>query len=214
MDPNVKARAGAQGEGATDSGPGSMSQQRDDGYTIDVQKLREDARRHVEQGAVTKSYTANRELVIKMLNEALATELVCVLRYKRHRFVASGIHSEPVAKEFEKHAQEEMDHADRIAERIIQLGGEPDFAPDRLTQRSHAEYSEANGLRTMIEDNLVAERIAVDSYREMIRYLGDRDPTTRRMLEEILAVEEEHAKDMVDLLVPSRESSGEKKQSN
>lgn len=168
----------------------------------DVKTLRENARRHVEEGAVTKSYGADRELVLKLLNEALATELVCVLRYKRHQFVASGIHSEPVAQEFAQHAAEEQQHADQIAGRIIQLGGEPDFCPDRLTSRSHAEYSETTDLSTMIRDNLVAERIAIDSYRQMIQYLGDRDSTTRRMLEEILAVEEEHAKDMVDLMDP------------
>jgi bacterioferritin len=174
---------------------------RDDRF-VDVKTLRENARRHVEQGAVTQSYGADRELVLKLLNEALATELVCVLRYKRHQFVASGIHSEPVAAEFAQHAQEEQDHADKLAARIIQLGGEPDFSPDRLTARSHSEYTESTDLSTMIEDNLVAERIAIDSYRQMIQYLGDRDSTTRRMLEEILAVEEEHAKDMVDLMDP------------
>jgi bacterioferritin len=171
-----------------------------DDFSVDLNKLRDTARRDVEQGAITPTYTANRLAVLKMLNEALATELVCVLRYKRHQFVASGIHSEPVAKEFAQHALQEQGHADAIAARIIQLGGQPDFSPDRMSGRSHSEYSESTALRSMIEEDLIAERIAIDSYREMIRYLGDRDPTTRRMLEEILSVEEEHAKDMADLL--------------
>lgn len=196
METNMKSRTDAKGQ---DQMPPKSD---DEKRFVDVKTLRENARRHVEQGAVTRSYGADRELVLKLLNEALSTELVCVLRYKRHQFVASGIHSEPVAKEFAQHAAEEQQHADQIAERIIQLGGEPDFNPDRLTSRSHAEYSESTDLSTMIEDNLVAERIAIDSYRQMIQYLGDRDSTTRRMLEGILAVEEEHAKDMVDLMDP------------
>lgn len=196
MDTNMKGRS--EPAKSTDMPRGNGTDVR----FLDVKTLRENARRHVEKGAVTPSYGADRELVLKLLNEALATELVCVLRYKRHQFVASGIHSEPVAKEFAQHATEEQDHADKIAERIIQLGGEPDFSPDRLTSRSHAEYTESTDLATMIEDNLVAERIAIDSYRQMIQYLGDKDSTTRRMLEEILAVEEEHAKDMVDLMDP------------
>lgn len=173
---------------------------RDEAFSMDINKLRERARRDIEQGAVTGSYQANREVVIKMLNEALATELICVLRYKRHYFMAAGIHAEPVAQEFAEHAAQEMEHADQIAARIVQLGGEPNFSPEGLSSRSHAEYVAAKDLRDMIKEDLIAERIAIDSYREMVRYLGDRDPSTRRLLESILAVEEEHADDMADLL--------------
>lgn len=169
-------------------------------FEIDVRALRERAREHLDEGAVTEDYRADRDAVVHMLNDALATELVCVLRYKRHHFMATGIHAEPVAAEFAEHATQEQDHADRLAARIVQLGGEPDFSPDGLSARSHAEYVTGNNLRDMIRENLVAERIAIESYREMIHYLGDRDTTTRRMLEEILAVEEEHADDMRDLL--------------
>ncbi|VVE06695.1 bacterioferritin [Pandoraea fibrosis] len=169
-------------------------------FEIDVRALRERAREHLDEGAVTEDYRADRDAVVHMLNDALATELVCVLRYKRHHFMATGIHAEPVAAEFAEHAMQEQDHADRIAARIVQLGGEPDFSPDGLSARSHAEYVTGSNLRDMIRENLVAERIAIESYREMIHYLGDRDTTTRRMLEEILAVEEEHADDMHDLL--------------
>jgi bacterioferritin len=166
----------------------------------DVQTLRSRARHDIESGAVTPAYAANREAVIKLLNEALATELVCVLRYKRHFYTASGIHSEGVAAEFAEHAAQEMQHADQLASRIIQLGGDPDFNPDRLTRQSHAEYNESKVLSEMIKENLIAERIAIDSYREMINFIGADDSTTRRMLEEILAVEEEHAEDMASLL--------------
>jgi bacterioferritin len=166
----------------------------------DVQTLRMQARQHIDEGAVTAGYTADRETVLKLLNEALATEIVCVLRYRRHYFMARGINSKGIAAEFLTHANEEQGHADLIAERIVQLGGEPDFSPDSLTNRSHAEYIEGNSLMDMIKENLVAERIAIDSYREIIQYLGEQDPTTRRMLEGILAVEEEHADDLVDLL--------------
>ncbi|VVE23511.1 bacterioferritin [Pandoraea nosoerga] len=169
-------------------------------FHIDVRALRERAREHLDDGAVTEDYRADRDAVVQMLNEALATELVCVLRYKRHHFMATGIHAEPVAAEFAEHAAQEQEHADRIAARIVQLGGEPDFSPDSLSSRSHAEYVPGQNLRDMIREDLVAERIAIESYREMIHYLGDRDTTTRRMLEEILAVEEEHADDMRDLL--------------
>ncbi len=162
--------------------------------------LRERARRHIEQGAVTEGYTADRETVIKLLNEALATEIVCVLRYKRHYFMATGIHAESVAAEFLQHANDEQGHADQIAQRIVQLGGEPDFSPEGLLTRSHAEYIEGDSLVEMIKEDLVAERIAIDSYRDMIRYLGNDDPTSRRMMEGILAVEEEHADDLVSLL--------------
>jgi len=166
----------------------------------DVKTLRLRARQHIEEGAVTASYTADRPMVLKLLNEALATELVCVLRYRRHHFMARGIHAKSIADEFLVHSNEEQGHADLIAERIVQLGGEPDFAPDGLTGRSHAEYVAGDTLVGMIKEDLVAERIAIDSYREMIQYLGDQDPTTVRMLKSILAVEEEHADELSDLL--------------
>jgi bacterioferritin len=169
-------------------------------FLTDIKTLRERARKHIEQGAVTEGYTADRETVNKILNEALATEIVCVLRYKRHYFMASGIHAEGVAAEFLQHANDEQGHADLIAARIVQLGGEPNFNPEGLLMRSHAEYVEGGSLTEMIKEDLVAERIAIDSYRDMIQYLGNDDPTTRRMLETILAVEEEHADDLVSLL--------------
>ncbi len=166
----------------------------------DIKTLRARARRHIEEGAVTTGYAADRESVIRLLNEALATELVCVLRYKRHYFMAKGIHAEPVKAEFLEHANEEMAHADRIAKRITELGGEPDFSPDGLSDRSHAEYVAGETLQAMIKEDLIAERIAIESYREMIVYLGDTDPTTQRMLKEILAMEEEHADDLASLM--------------
>ena len=166
----------------------------------DIKTLRERARQHIEKGAVTSGYAADREHVIRMLNEALATELVCVLRYKRHYFMAAGIHAAPVAAEFLEHATEEMAHADLLAKRIVELRGEPNFSPDGLAARSHAEYVEGDSLKDMIKEDLVAERIAIESYREMIVYLGDQDPTTHRMLEAILASEEEHADDLSSLL--------------
>ncbi len=166
----------------------------------DVKTLRKRARQRIEEGAVTEGYNANRTGVLKMLNDALATELVCVLRYRRHHFMARGIHSQAVAAEFLAHSNEEQGHADQIAERIVQLGGDPDFSPSSLQGRSHAEYVEGSTLADMIKENLVAERIAIDSYRDSIRTLDDQDPTTRRMLEAILAVEEEHADDLADLL--------------
>lgn len=166
----------------------------------DVKTLRKQARQHIEEGAVTSGYSADRKAVLKMLNDALATKIVCVLRYRRHHFMAKGIESKSIADEFMLHSNEEQGHADLIAERIVQLGGEPDFSPDSLTGRSHAEYIEADTLVKMIKEDLIAERIAIDSYREMIQYLGDQDPTTRRMLEAILAVEESHAEELADLL--------------
>jgi bacterioferritin len=169
-------------------------------FLTDIKTLRERARKHIEQGAITEGYTADRDTVVKLLNEALATEIVCVLRYKRHYFMASGIYAEGVASEFLQHANEEQGHADLIAQRIVQLGGEPNLNPDGLTTRSHAEYVEGTDLIDMIRENLVAERIAIDSYREMINYVGADDSTTRRMLEGILAMEEEHAEDLVSLL--------------
>ena len=169
-------------------------------FLTDIQTLRKRARQHIEQGAVTEGYQADRDTVIRLLNEALATEIICVLRYRRHHFMASGIHAQSVAQEFLQHANEEQVHADQIAARIVQLGGEPDFSPEGLETRSHAEYVEGDTLVEMIQEDLVAERIAIDSYREMIAYLGNDDPTTRRMLEGILAMEEEHADDLVSLL--------------
>ena len=169
-------------------------------FLTDIKTLRERARQHIERGAVTEGYSADRETVIKILNEALATEIVCVLRYKRHYFMANGIHAESVAAEFLQHANEEQGHADLIGQRIVQLGGAPNLNPDGLLSRSHAEYVEGETLLDMIKEDLVAERIAIDSYREMIQYLGNDDPTTRRMMEGILAMEEEHANDLVSLL--------------
>ena len=169
-------------------------------FLSDIQTLRKRAREHITQGAVTPGYNADRDVVIKLLNEALATEIICTLRYKRHYFMAQGIHAEGVAEEFLQHAQEESQHADQIAERITQLGGAPDFSPDGLASRSHAEYVEGGSLEDMIKEDLVAERIAIDSYREMIAYFGDADPTSRRLMEEILAKEEEHADDLANLL--------------
>ena len=169
-------------------------------FLTDVKTLRDRARHHIANGAVTEGYGGDTETAVRLLNTALATEIVCVLRYKRHYFMARGIHSGTVAAEFLEHAGEEQEHADLIAERIVQLGGEPDFAPDSLSARSHSEYVEGNSLVDMIKEDLVAERIAIDSYREMIRYFAPFDSTTRTMLEEITATEEEHADDLADLL--------------
>ncbi len=166
----------------------------------DIPTLRKRARQHIEEGAVTEGYAADRDTVIRLLNEALATELVCVLRYKRHYFMAKGIHSEGVKAEFLEHANEEMAHADRLAKRITELGGEPNFSPIGLSDRSHAEYVAGDTLTAMIKEDLIAERIAIESYREMITYLAENDPTTQRMLKEILAMEEEHAEDLSSLL--------------
>ena len=163
-------------------------------------KLRANARRKIEDGAVTDTYTGDRKTLIKLLNDALATEYVCVLRYYRHYFMASGMLADAVKGEFLEHAQQEQAHAHRIAERIVQLGGEPDLDPDTLTARAHAEYKEGKNLRDMVKENLIAERIAIDSYRELILWVGDKDSTTRRMLEDILAQEEEHADEFADLL--------------
>ena len=169
-------------------------------FLTDIQTLRKRARDHINQGPVTEGYGADVTVVVKLLNEALATEIICTLRYRRHYFMAKGIHAEAVAPEFLEHATEEQQHADLIAERIVQLGGEPDFSPDGLATRSHAEYVEGGSLIEMIKEDLVAERVAIESYLEMINYLEGRDPTTRRMLEEILAKEEEHADDLNSLL--------------
>lgn len=169
-------------------------------FLTDVQELRRRARQHIEEGAVTEAYRGDRETVINLLNEALATEIVCVLRYKRHYFMAQGIHADPIAQEFLTHANEEQGHADQIAGRIVQLGGSPNFSPEGLLMRSHSEYVEGQNLIDMIKEDLVAERVAIDSYNEMIRYVSDNDVTTRRMLEGILAVEEEHANDLASFL--------------
>lgn len=166
----------------------------------DIKTLRQRAREDIDSGAVTHGYAADREAVLKLLNEALATEIVCMLRYKRHFFMADGIHAEPVAAEFLEHATQEMAHADLLAARIIQLRGEPNFSPHGLADRSHAEYVEGNSLKEMIQEDLVAERIAIESYREMIAYVAEKDPTTRRIMEDILASEEEHADDLASLL--------------
>jgi bacterioferritin len=169
-------------------------------FLSDIQTLRDRARRHMDQGAVTEGYRADRDTVVRVLNEALATEIVCVLRYKRHHYMASGIHAQAVAAEFLEHANEEQTHADQIAERIVQLGGEPNFSPEGLSSRSHSEYVEGATLVDMIQEDLVAERVAIESYSEIIRYLGNDDPTTRRLMESILAMEEEHADDLKTLL--------------
>jgi bacterioferritin len=169
-------------------------------FVTDIKELRARARRHMERGAVTEDYRADRDTVVRILNEALATEIVCVLRYKRHHFMASGIHAQAVAAEFLEHANEEQGHADQIAQRIVQLGGEPDFNPQGLHTRSHSEYVEGTTLLDMIREDLVAERVAIESYSEIVRYLGNNDPTTRRMMEEILAKEEEHADDLRTLI--------------
>jgi bacterioferritin len=169
-------------------------------FLTDVRTLRKRAREHIEEGAVTQGYRAKRDVVLKLLNDALATEIVCVLRYKRHYFMAAGISAQSVAQEFLQHANEEQAHADEISRRIVQLGGEPNLSPEGMLTRSHSEYVEGTDLVDMIKEDLVAERVAIDSYREMIEYLGTNDPTTRRMLEGILAMEEEHADDLVSLL--------------
>jgi bacterioferritin len=199
--------------GPTDASPAAGAERGDTrsdvsspGQLSDVDALRRRARQSIEQGAVTPGYDADLDTVLRLLNEALATELVCTLRYKRHYFTAKGSNAASVAAEFLEHAKEEEEHADRIAERIVQLGGEPDFSPHGLAERSHAEYVANGTLEQMIRENLVAERIAIESYREMVRYLGDRDPTTRRMMEDILASEEEHADDLVDLLASGGKS--------
>jgi len=169
-------------------------------FLSDIQEIRKRARVHMDKGAVTPGYKADREDVLKLLNEALATEIVCVLRYKRHYFVVQGIHAEPVAQEFLEHATYEQAHADRIAARITQLDGEPNFSPEGLISRSHSEYKEGQSLVDLVKEDLVAECVAVESYNEMIRYIDEKDPTTRRMLEEILALEEEHADDLENIL--------------
>ena len=169
-------------------------------FLSDVETLRRQAREHIDDGPITEAYGADRERVIDVLNEVLATELVCYLRYKRHYFTATGLTATAVATEFLEHATQEQQHADMAANRITQLRGEPDFNPDILAKRSHAEYTEGASLLDMVKEDLVAERIAIASYSEIVRWLGDKDPTTRRMIEQILEVEEEHADDLISLL--------------
>ena len=169
-------------------------------FLTDVETLRKRAREHIEQGPITSAYGADRERVIDVLNEALATELVCVLRYKRHYYTATGIEAGPVAAEFLQHANDELGHADQIALRITQLQGEPNFDPAGLSERSHSEYDASTSLVEMIKEDLIAERVAIESYSDIIRWLGEKDPTTRRLMEEILGVEEEHADDLLNML--------------
>jgi bacterioferritin len=169
-------------------------------FKLDLKALKERARKHMESGAVTENYKGNREAVIAVLNQALATELVCVLRYQRHYYAAAGIDSEAVKAEFLQHANEEQQHADWIATRIIQLNGAPDFNPEGLASRSHSEYAEGTDLINMIKEDLYAERIAIESYSEIVRWLGDADPTSRKLIVEILKTEEEHAEDLKSLL--------------
>ncbi len=166
----------------------------------DIQELRRRAREHIMRGAMTESYRGDRELSVKLLNEALATEIVCVLRYKSHFYLAEGLHAKAVAEEFEEHAREEQEHADSIARRIRQLEGQPNFNPEGLLARSHAEFKNANTLLGLIREDLVAERIAIDSYREMVHFFGEKDSTSRRLMESILEKEEEHAEELADLL--------------
>lgn len=186
--------------GAEKEGAGKPTPEPQTPFLSDVKTLRERARTHIEEGAVTHNYGLDTDVVVKVLNDALATEIVCVLRYKRHYFMAKGIHAESVKKEFLEHAQEEQEHADQLAERIVQLGGEPDLNPEGLLSRSHSQYDESDSIRQMLKEDLIAERIAIESYREIVQWLGDKDSTTRKMMEEILAVEEEHADDLVSLL--------------
>jgi len=180
---------------ANDKGGGNATP-----FLTDVATLRKRARQHMDSGAVTSNYGADPKMVVEVLNAALATEIVCVLRYKRHYFMAQGLASDSVKEEFAQHATEEQEHADRIAERIVQLGGEPDLNPDTLMKRSHSEYKPGTSLVDMLREDLVAERIAIESYREIVEWLHGKDSTTKRMMEEILAVEEEHAEDIQSLL--------------
>ncbi|MFW7379025.1 MAG: ferritin-like domain-containing protein [Oligoflexus sp.] len=169
-------------------------------FTLDIENIRQQARAKVEEGAVTASYQADREKVLHLLDAALATEWLCVLRYTQHSIAAEGIHSESVAKHFASHASQEQEHANQLANRIKQLGGNPDLSPESFSKRGHSDYKECDSLEEMIRENLIAERIAIQSYTQMIRYIGESDPTTRRLLESILETEEEHADEMADLL--------------
>jgi len=169
-------------------------------FLSDIETIRARARDHIERGPITESYGADRKRVIDVLNQVLATELVCVLRYKRHYYTATGINSGPVADEFLEHATEEQQHADMVAHRIVQLGGDPDFSPEGLATRAHSEYDASSDLLQMVREDLVAERVAIASYQEIVRWLGDGDPTSRRVIEEILEKEEEHADDLLTIL--------------
>jgi bacterioferritin len=169
-------------------------------FLTDIKIIRERARQHMEKGAVTQGYSADRETVIKLLNEALATEIVCTLRYRYHYYMVKGIHAKSVAAEFLEHANEEQEHADKIAKRIVQLGGKPNMNPEGLMTRSHSDYVEGDDVVSMLRENLIAERIAIDSYREIAQYIGDKDPTSRRVMEDVLSQEEEHAEDISTLL--------------
>ncbi|SHH07587.1 ferritin-like domain-containing protein [Massilia sp. CF038] len=168
-------------------------------HGFDIGAIRK-AAANLDEGAVTDGYQADRDAVVQMLNDALATELVCVLRYKRHYYTVSGLSNGPIKAEFLEHAQQEQEHADALAERIVQLNGSPNFNPATLVARSHAEYDESDDVQAMIRANLIAERVAIESYRQMIAAIGDKDPTTKHLLIGIMAVEEEHADDMRDLL--------------
>ncbi|HET7524931.1 MAG TPA: ferritin-like domain-containing protein [Burkholderiaceae bacterium] len=187
---DTKSKVDTKSKGA---GSGSTALQLDEA-AIDA------AKQHTDQGVVTPTYGPWRDDIVRLLNDALATELTCVLRYRRHHFTAQGVASPKIAEEFMVHANEELAHADRIAERIVQLGGEPNFRPESLPSRSHSDYDEPENLTDMIRSNLIAERVAIEAYRQMVALIGDKDPTTRRLLEEILAVEEEHADELRDWL--------------
>jgi bacterioferritin len=169
-------------------------------FRLDLENIKRRAREHMSEGAVTEAYTADRSAVIKVLNEALATEIVCTLRYRNNALVAQGIHADAVAAEFTEHATQEQVHADRIAARIVQLGGQPDMNPATLLSRSHADYTTSNNLRELLRENLIAERVAISTYNEIVRWLGEDDPTTRRLIEWVLEQEEEHADDLASLL--------------
>jgi bacterioferritin len=169
-------------------------------FQIDLERIKQRARQHMSEGAVTEAYGADREAVLKVLNEVLATEIVCTLRYRNNYLVAQGIHAEGVAAEFKQHAAEEQEHADRVAARIVQLGGEPDMNPAHIATRSHSDYTTSSSLVEMLKENLVAERVAIATYSEVVRWLGDADVTSRRLMEDLLAREEEHAEDLSSLL--------------
>lgn len=173
-------------------------------FRLDLENIKKRAREHMSEGAVTETYGADREQVLKVLNEVLATEIVCNLRYRNNALVAQGIHAESIVAEFQEHAMQEQDHADKIAARIVQLGGEPDMNPATLLTRSHADYKTSRDLRELLKENLIAERVAISTYLEIARWLGDRDPTTRRLIEWVLEQEEEHADDLASLLEGSK----------
>lgn len=179
-------------------------------FLIDIQALRERARQHIDEGSAAAGHSADTEIVLKLLNDSLATEIVCLMRYRRHHFMARSIDSHSAAQEFLDHSNQEEGHADEIAQRIVQLGGAPDFVPVGLARRSHVEYVEGDSLESMIIEDLLAERVVIDSYREIIGYLGDQDPTTRRMMEGILATEEDHVDELAELLVAIPHASGGK----